>query len=121
MKEPVEAVLALIYSGDGIIGVSRKDNENQMGLIGGKVDEGEEKTEALYREVEEETGLKLTSAKEIFSDFDGNMVSTTYLCEAEGKITTKETGVVKIVSWAELIAGPFGDYNAKLYNTLQNG
>ena len=116
-----EAVLALIYSGDGIIGVSRKDDPNAFGLVGGKVDEGEEKTEALYREVEEETGLKLTSAKEIFSDFDGNMVSTTYLCEAEGEIKTSETGVVKVVTWAELIDGPFGEYNTKLYNTLKNG
>lgn len=116
----MEAVLALIYSDDMILAVSRRDNPTAMGLIGGKVDEGETKLQALYREVEEETGLRLTKAEEIFSDFDGNMFCTTYLCEAEGEIVTNETGVVKAVTWTTLIEGPFGEYNAKLFNTLLN-
>jgi 8-oxo-dGTP pyrophosphatase MutT (NUDIX family) len=116
-----EAVIALIFSGDKIIGVSRKDDPNAFGLIGGKVEKGENHAHALYREVEEETGLRLIHGKKIFSDFDGNMQTTTYLCEAEGQIQTTEKGVVKEVTWEELFAGPFGEYNRKVYNTLQNG
>lgn len=113
-----EAVIALIFRGNKIIGVSRKDNLNAFGLIGGKVEEGEEKAHALYREVEEETGLKLIHGKKIFSGFDGNMITTTYLCEAEGQIKTNEKGVVKEITWDELFAGPFGEYNRKVYNAL---
>lgn len=121
MIEPVEAVVALIFRGDKILGVSRKDNPNAFGLVGGKVEKGETHAHALYREVEEETGLQLIKGKKIFADFDGNMMTTTYLCEAEGKVDTIEKGVVKEVTWDELFAGPFGEYNRKLYNTIHNG
>ncbi len=115
-----EAVVALIFKDDKIIGVSRKDNPNAFGLIGGKVEEGETKSHALYREVEEETGLKLLHSKEIYSGFDGNMPCTTYLCEAWGEIKTKEAGVVKEIGWEELFNGPFGDYNRRVYQALYN-
>jgi 8-oxo-dGTP pyrophosphatase MutT (NUDIX family) len=117
----MEAVVALIFWGNGILGVSRKEDTSLFGLVGGKVEKGETHAHALYREVEEETGLQLIKAKKIFSDFDGNMQTTTYLCEAEGKIQTAEKGVVKEVTWDELFAGPFGEYNRKVYNTLYHG
>lgn len=114
-----EAVLALIFKGDKIIGVSRKNNPNDFGLIGGKVEPNETKAYALYREVEEETGLKLIRGKKIYTNFDGNMVCTTYLCEAEGDIQTNEGGVVKEITWDDLFAGSFGDYNREVYKALK--
>ncbi len=114
----MEAVLALIFKNDKIIAVSRKNNPNDFGLIGGKLEENESHAHGLYREVEEETGLKLIHGKKVFVRYDKDIKVTTYLCEAEGEIKTDEKGVVKEVTWEELFQGTFGEYNRNLYNTL---
>ena len=120
------AVCALIYGPNGgIIGVSRRNDHSMMGIIGGKVDDGETPEEALIRETFEETGLKITSYKKIFERNDGEFETITYLCEAEGEISTEneihdEKGLVKEVSWDELFSGPFGEYNRELYNFLNH-
>lgn len=115
-----EAVCALIFRGDKILGVSRKDNPNDFGLIGGKVEEGESRSHALQREIEEECGLNIIHGKLVFTRIDNNMMCYTYLCEVEGEIKTNEKGVVKEVTWDELFAGTFGEYNRRLYKTLYN-
>lgn len=115
-----EAVCALIFRGDKIIGVSRKDNPNDFGLIGGKVEVGETKARALQREIMEECGLTIIQGKLIFTRFDNDVMSYTYLCEVEGEIKTNEMGVVKEVTWEELFNGSFGDYNRRLYKKLYN-
>lgn len=48
------------YCGDFFLSVSRKDDPNKIGFIGGKIDDGEEPEQALLREVLEETGLYVT-------------------------------------------------------------
>ena len=130
MKEKIdysslkEAVCALIYGPNGgIISVSRKDDHDSWGLIGGKVDEGETPEEALLRETFEETGLKITGYEKIFERRDGNLICYTYLCVADGEITTdneisEAKGIVKEVTWDELFAGSFGNYNRELYKSL---
>ena len=115
-----EAVCALIFRGDKILAVSRKDDPNAFGLIGGKVDPGEDRARALQREIYEECGLNIIHGKLIFTRFDKNEMCYTYLCEVEGEVFTTEKGVVKEVTWEELFQGPFGDYNRRLYNTLYN-
>lgn len=116
-----EAVCALIFMKSGkILGVSRKNNPNDFGLIGGKVDPGETKAYALQREIYEECGLSIIKGKLIFSRFDDNMRCYTYLCEVEGDIKTNEKGVVKEVTWEELFEGSFGEYNRRLYKSLYN-
>ena len=113
-----ESVCALIFRGDKIIGVSRKDNHNDFGLIGGKVEPGESVIEALYRETKEETGLTITNHKLVFRRFDNGYFGNTFLCEAEGDIVTSETGRVKEVTWEELFNGSFGDYNRRLHKKI---
>lgn len=115
------AVVALIYCGDKILGVSRKDNPKDFGLIGGKIEEGEDRMEALHREIMEETGLRIVKCEYIFHREDNGYESYTYLCEVEGEIKTTETGIVKEVTWEDLFNGSFGKYNRQLYNHLQNG
>lgn len=52
------AVVALVFSPEGkVLAVSRKDDPNDLGLPGGKAEDGETPFEAVVREVEEETGL----------------------------------------------------------------
>lgn len=114
----MNAAMALIYRGDKIIGVSRKDNPNDFGLIGGKVEEGESITDALIRETFEETGLHIYKFEKIFERYDHGHTCHTFLCEAYGEISTKESGVVKEVTWEELFKGSFGDFNLRLYNSI---
>jgi 8-oxo-dGTP pyrophosphatase MutT (NUDIX family) len=117
-----EAVCALIFRDNGkILGVSRKDDLSQMGLIGGKVDDGETREQALLRETLEETGLRITHYKKIFENIDGEFNTFTYLCKVEGEVTTSEKGVVKELTWKELFNGPFGEYNKALHESLQWG
>jgi 8-oxo-dGTP pyrophosphatase MutT (NUDIX family) len=117
----MKAVVALIYKGDKILGVSRKDNPNDFGLVGGKCEDGEELIDALQREVLEETGLTITKHKCVFQRQDHGFESYTFLCEVEGEIKTTETGIVKEITWDDLFNGSFGNYNRQLYNQLQNG
>ena len=57
-KYAVCGILPII--GDFFLSVSRKDDPNKIGFIGGKIDDGEEPEQALLREVLEETGLHVT-------------------------------------------------------------
>lgn len=107
---------------DIVLGVSRKYNHNDFGLPGGSVEENETFQEAIIREVKEETGLTVTSCKEIFERgvvYNGNeFLGKTFLCEVEGEIHTDEPHVVKWVDWGTLFKGSFGEYNRALFNHL---
>jgi ADP-ribose pyrophosphatase YjhB (NUDIX family) len=113
-----DAVCALIYRGDKMIGVSRKDDPANFGLVGGKVDPGEDRASALRREIKEETGLNIIKGKLIFTRKDHGFMCYVYLCEVEGEISTNEKGVVKEVTWEELFNGHFGNFNRELYKSI---
>ena len=77
MKNMKYVVCAVILNDKGeVLSVSRKDNHNDAGLIGGKVDQHEILKEALYREVHEETGLSINveTTELVF----GNSISSKY-------------------------------------------
>lgn len=118
------AVCALIHNKEGkILMVSRKDNRNDWGLPGGKVDDNEIISCALQREVKEETGLTVTSHNFVF----GNISETkgyyvlTFLCDVEGDIHTSEKiaelgeGDIKWGNWEDIETGFFGSYNRHLH------
>ena len=107
-----------------ILAVSRKDNHNDFGLPGGKVDlEDKSLKYALIREVKEETGLNIKEEdlSQIFSMFKDGFMGYTYLCEIyDGKIETDEPHVVKWTTFKDVIEGSFGKWNQMVYESISN-
>ena len=91
------SVVALIFHKDHmenpidiILGVSRKNDHNDFGLVGGSVEENETFEEAIIREVKEETGLdiELKGISGVYSDPDrdprGHTVTICYKAQKTG-------------------------------------
>lgn len=92
------------------VSVSRKDDPNSLGFIGGKVDDGESIEAALIRETLEETGLHVeidTDYGYPFSKIDDDYKVYCYILKlkdiAHAQVSEAETGLVRIVSKQDLI------------------
>lgn len=114
----INAVCALIVDKDNnILSVSRKDNHNDWGLPGGKLDEGETFNKALLRETLEETGYIIEPLNQLnyFEAKENNMLVRTYLAQIIAKSTKKldssETGLVDFKTKEDLLNGSFKEYN----------
>jgi mutator protein MutT len=109
------AVTILLHNEDGdILGVSRKTEHADVGLPGGKVDDGETDEEAIIREVKEETGLQIFDVRPYFEREDAEYICTTFIGNYKGEIITSEKGKVVWTDWATLKSGSFGKYNTQL-------
>jgi len=100
--------------------VSRKDDHNNFGLVGGKVDEGETYEEAAIRETKEETGLTIKNLTLIFAMHRKGRMGHTFLAEYSGKFKTKENHVVKWGKMEEAIDGKFGYWNKLVKKSLNS-
>jgi ADP-ribose pyrophosphatase YjhB (NUDIX family) len=91
------SVAAIVTDGDGHVLLQRRSDNGRWGLPGGSVEIGESVTEAIVREVREETGLAVEVVRLIgvYSDpnlqvvryADGNVVhyiSSLFLCRVVG-------------------------------------
>ena len=109
------AVTILLHNEEGdILAVSRKDNFNDFGLPGGRVDDGETDVEAIIRETKEETGLDVYNVRPYFIREDDNYICTTFIGNYIGEIQTTETGKVIWTDFKTIQQGSFGVFNEQL-------
>lgn len=109
------AAIAIIRREDGnVLAVSRRDNLEDMGLPGGKTDEGETVEEGLIREVREEVGIHVSSFRPILIRTSHTyLVHVFEILEWEGTPTSVEGTTVRWMTPEELAKQPtFGTFNA---------
>ena len=110
----------LLFNQGQILAVSRKDDPNDFGLPGGKLDPGETFTAGAIREVREETGLHIFGLIPIFGRVDGNFFAICFVAQYSGEIDhTLESGVVKWTPFETITKGSFGKYNLELGKFIQ--
>ena len=111
----------VLINPDGLVlGVSRKNNHNDFGIIGGKQDPedcGDPMVTAI-RECKEETGLDVSNLRLIFAIHKDGYMGYTYLADYTGEINHNEPHVVKWLSFEFLVAGSFGKYNELVSESL---
>lgn len=118
------AQVVIIHPETGkILGVSRKNDPNDYGLVGGKVDLYDLTPEdAAVRETLEETGIKLNKndLKLIHNEMWGEREQYTYLAPSYdgSKLFTKEAGVIKWCTLEEILQGSFSEYNKIILEKL---
>lgn len=113
-KLPLAATI-LLRKGDLFLAVSRKDNPEAFGLPGGKVDPGETPMQAAIRELKEETGMDCHNVQFLYEGACPGGTQdywvTCFTADSSSQICTQEAGVVKWVTKATLLSGPFGAFN----------
>lgn len=105
-----------------VLGVSRKTDHNDFGLVCGSLEDYDKTPElGAIRETKEETGLDISNLKLVYlkASSDGR-VGYTYIAEWSGDIAYDEPHVVKWTTFSELIKGSFGRWNLEVYHSLLN-
>lgn len=122
MKGTVQVIL--INPEGFVLGVSRKDNHDDFGLVGGSLEDYDATPEeGAIRETLEETGLAITNLRMIYAKSKGGRMGYTYLADYSGEIDydfEAEPHIVKWTTFNELIAGKFGEWNKQVYQSLSD-
>lgn len=117
----ISAANVILLNEEGeVLGVSRKDNHSDFGLIGGKMEDIDENNpiNTAIRETAEETGLEIYDLKLILVKQFNGVLNFTYLAKFKGDISHNEPHVVKWVPFGEILKGSFGDYNLQVLDIL---
>jgi len=116
------AQVVLINKEGMILGVSRKNDHNDMGLIGGKMDpeDNDDPIQTAIRECREETGLSITNLRLIFAIHKGGNMGYTYLADYSGEINHNEPHIVSWLPMEVLVRGSFGRYNQLVAESLDD-
>lgn len=111
--------VVLLFNQGQILAVSRKDNPEDFGLPGGKLEPEETFEQGAIREVKEETGLDIFGLLPLFYRTDGDFFAVCYVAQWKGEIDNDlEAGLVKWVDFEKIKQGSFGHYNTHLHESL---
>jgi|ERR1700722_4306395 len=111
----------LIIENGKILAVSRKNNDKDFGIPGGKCEDGESFEDCAIRELFEETGIKAYGAKQVFilEDDCGYVMATCVVEKYFGEIETNEVGKVTWLTPKEFVENSsFANYNKKLLDSV---
>lgn len=134
MTKPKAVCILCIHPETGhVLAATRPGTTDQWGLIGGKVDPGEDFIQAAYREFQEETGQTLTCTLEylmtMFDEVDYEVAvyrvpapSARYVAaqlKGVGFYSVEPNITVGYVPFVQVCAfGPFREFNSKLLDLL---
>ena len=127
----------LVNNLGGVLGISRKHDDTQWGLPGGKVDPEDgyprfidNLKKAASRELFEETGIKVPPGDLVYL-YSGICENTKEGGESFWTVTFSAIGWRNVfpkqqpdepkpawVSWKDLLTGPFGTYNRGVYDAV---
>lgn len=121
----VFGVCILILNADGtVLSVSRKDDPNDKGLPGGKVEPGETPLAAAMRELLEETGYEANDPRYwriVYHAMSDGKLALTYEVPLTVLRKVREPSEAGVVAWVSpemlIISKTFGEYNRGLLTT----
>ncbi len=117
-----KAVTVVLMKSGLVLGVTRKDDHTDYGLIGGSIESYDRDLyAAAVREAKEETGLDIFNLELINAEIWNGVMEHTFIAEFVGSIKVDkevETGLVRWVPFIELMNGSFGAYNTKIRKIL---
>lgn len=128
---PKAASAWIIHESGLVLAVSRKHDDQDLGLAGGKLDPGESFEEAVVRETKEETNLDVVALMPLYAAPCGTPGvhhvhwCKTFLCKVQGTAKRMEKGKVLWVLPRRLVTKPdgtfnsFGEYNSEVQNALK--
>jgi ADP-ribose pyrophosphatase YjhB (NUDIX family) len=118
----ITAQLVIINEDGNVLCVSRKDNHEDWGLPGGKMENWDDNNpkKCAIRETIEETGIRTYDLQLVFAIHKHGSMSYTYLAKAfsDSTINHDEPHVVKWGTFTDLMNGSFGEYNKLVHESL---
>lgn len=123
IKYKTASTCVVLINPEGLVlGVSRKDNHQDFGLVGGRMDpeDNDDFMITAIRETKEETGLDIYDLQLVFAIHKNGNMGYTYLAKYTGEINHNEPHIVKWMPFDILIRGSFGKYNQLVSESLDD-
>ena len=114
------ASTVLIIENDKVLSISRRNDHNDFGIVGGGVEKNETFEQACIRETFEETGLTISDLTLVFEKQLGDYFVQTFTPKSyTGTIVESDEGIVRWLTPDILMNGKtFGEFNKELFKHI---